>query len=479
MRLSLRDYQEEAVQNIRTAFSSHRSVLFTLATGGGKTVIFSYITENAAKKGNKIMIVVHRQELVLQSSLSLSDLGVKHHIVAPEKVKAQCARKQIEKHGRCDISENTNVAIASVQTLVRRLHELEGVKLLIIDEAHHSQAASWRKVIDYSSKAKVLGVTATPIRLDGKGLANFYDAIVIGKQTDWLIKNEYLSPIKIFAPEQTEDMSQVKKRYGDFVLSEAEGIFDKPTITGSAIAQYQKHCDGQPAIAYCCSISHAVHTAELFKKKGYNAIQIDGSTDKSIRYKAIDDLAAGRVHLISSVDIISEGTDVPIVGCGILLRPTQSQSLYLQQVGRVLRKYPGKECAYILDHVGNIFRHGHPQIDRDWQLTHTKIKNEKAIAIKQCKQCYYCYPPEPVCPNCGHKEEPKGRAPLVEREGELKEVSPDWAGGVDVISAPLKKVSGKARTLADLQELGRLKGYKPGWAYNVWKSRNERKTRKS
>lgn len=451
----LRDYQKKDVGSIREAFTEHNDVLYVLPTGGGKTIVFCYITENAIKKNNSVCILVHRQELVYQASMALKNLQIEHSIIAP---------LHFERHSY--INDNANVAIASVQTLVRRLELLKKYNLLIIDECHHQAAGSWVKIKN-AFNGKTLGVTATPKRLDGKGLKNFFSVMIKGKSTKWLIENNYLSPIKIFAPTTLPNLTNVRKKYGEFILSEAQKEIDKPTITGDAIAQYKKHCDRKPAIAYCCSVDHAEHTAESFRHAGYRAICLEGNTKKDVRHNAIADLASGNLDVITNCEIITEGVDVPVVTAAIMLRPTKSLSLYLQMVGRVLRKADNKDHAYILDHVGNVFTHGLPTLEHNWQLEYTKEKKKDiSLSVSHCKVCFAIYMKSDKCPYCGHIQEKKlAELPQIVK-GELVEIKPEWAEGHDIKNEPLRNILWRAKTYDQLVEIQKARGYKPGWVFH-------------
>jgi superfamily II DNA or RNA helicase len=354
--------------------------------------------------------------------------------------------------------------------------------LIIVDEAHHATGkTTWGKVLQFYSRAKVLGVTATPARLDGQGLGvaadGFFDAMVMGPSVADLTAQGYLSPAVVYAPKTQLDLSGVKTRGGDYAQNELAAAMDKATITGDSVATYRKNCDGQPAIAFCASVAHAEHVAEAFRAAGYRAASVDGGMDSKTRADRVADLGNGRLQVLTSCDIISEGVDIPIVSAAILLRPTQSLSLYLQQVGRVLRPFPGKPHATINDHVGNVFRHGLPDDDREWSLE-GKPKGKKktdndAVSVKQCEQCYTVHRPAPVCPHCGFVYRVQSRE-IEQVAGELEQVQRAPVIPPEKLAA--KKEQSSARSLEDLVEIGRKRGYPHphAWASHVWKSRQAR-----
>lgn len=456
----LRPYQADAVSNLRASYASgKRAPLFVLPTGGGKTFVFTYVSQQAVARGKSVCILVHRQELLLQASRSLREMGVAHGLISP-----RFARN------------NEPVQIASVQTLIRRLKRYpEQFDLIVIDEAHHAVAGSWRKIIDLMPDARILGVTATPIRTDGQGLSDVFDDLVVGVSMSSLIDMGFLVRPIVYAPPTAVDLTGVRKRGGDFDSAQLTERMDKPTITGSAVEHYRKLCAGKPAIAFCASVAHSQHVAEQFRAAGFKSVSLDGTMLDTERKAALDGLANGSIHVLTSCDIVSEGTDIPVVEAAILLRPTQSTGLYIQQVGRALRSAPGKTKAIILDHVGNVLRHGMPDEQRDWTLDgivkgKAANDNEPDISVKQCERCFAVFKPSPVCPQCGHVHAIKERA-LTETEGELKEVDP---AAIEAMRREQRREIGKARTLEDLQKIAKERGYSKGWAYHIHKARGQR-----
>lgn len=233
---------------------------------------------------------------------------------------------------------------------------------------------------------------------------------------------------RVFAPPLRESLDGVHTKGGDFDAKEMADILDRPTITGDAVEHYRQMADGRPAIVFCCNRRHANHVAEQFQAAGYRFEVIDGTIEDTERDRLIESLANGRVQGLVSVDVISEGTDIPVAEVAIMLRATQSLSLFLQQAGRVLRPAEGKEYGLILDHVGNALRHGLPHADQDWTLEGRKRKKrgprddvDDNINILQCPSCYQVHEPRPSCPHCGHVYEVRNSAP-TQREGTLQEI---------------------------------------------------------
>jgi len=452
---ALRPNQSASVEDIRVSYlNGNRSPLLVYPTGGGKTIIFSYITNEASKRGKSVLILVHRIELLRQTSEKLTEYNVPHGLINP---------KYTPKYYE-------TVQVASVQTLVRRLDKIPTPDLIIIDEAHHATAGQWNKILDYFPDAKTLGVTATPIRTDGKGLDSCFDDLVKGPSIMDLIELGYLAQPKVYAPPNDIDFASMRTQMGDFKKDDANDAVDRPTITGDAVAHYRKLCDGAPAVAFCVSVAHAHHVAEQFRGAGYLAESVDGSMSDEERVRILGGLDNGTVQIVCSCDIISEGTDIPKIAAAILLRPTMSEGLYLQQVGRALRVCDGKDYAVILDHVGNTKRHGMPTQDREWSLKGRKKKKrsereEVNIGIAQCDNCFAVFSPAPVCPECGEIIKETARKAPEEVGGELVEVSA-------IVKKAARMEVGRARTKEDLVRIASERGYKKGWVYQMMKLKN-------
>jgi len=364
--------------------------------------------------------------------------------------------------------------------------EVEGLRTyvangFVVHNCHHARANSWDTIIKAFPAAKILGVTATPARLDGSGMGSHcgghFDSMVNGPTLSTLVTRGYLSKPRLYAPPVGADLGNLHKRFGEFKQGEVAAAMDKPVITGSAVEHYRKICNGVPAIAFCASIAHAEHVADQFRAAGFQAASIDGNMNDTDRKNRIAALGNGGLHVLTSCDVVSEGTDVPVVGAAILLRPTASLSLVLQQIGRALRVYPGKEHATILDHVGNIDRHGlHflglPQGDIEWSLD-GEVKRKKSsddeptLKVKQCPQCYAVHMPEPRCPFCGHEYKPEGRQ-IEEVAGELHEIDQKLHAERLAKAEELKakqfrgREEGRCQTLDDWERLGQARGY-AGW----------------
>lgn len=468
--IHLRPYQENCISEIRNSLKyGKKAPLLVAPTGSGKTVMFAYIAQNTSSRAKRVWILVHRIELLRQTSKALMELGVKHGIINPK------------------FTPNTyaQVQVASVQTLIRRMDKYPPPDLIIIDEAHHAVGKNtWGRVLESFPRAFKLGVTATPCRSDGIGLGveagGHFDDLIIGPTVSELIELGFLVNPIIYAPPTKLDLTGLRTKMGDYEKKELASRVDKPTITGNAIDHYKRICPGTPAVVFCVSVEHAKHVAEEFRSAGFKAQHADGSLEDDQRKRILNGLDDGYVQVVTSCDLISEGTDIPAIGCAILLRPTQSKSLFLQQVGRALRPCKGKDRAIILDHVGNVLNHGLPTDERDWSLEgeqkkkRGKKKEEPTVKLNQCESCFAMFEPQPVCPQCGTVRKLKEHRPK-EVEGELMAID-------EVRAAQIKKQSrmevGKAQSLKELEAIARQRGYKPGWARHVWKAKQD-KLRKS
>ena len=456
LRVILRDYQSALIEDTRAQYTAGlRSVLAVLPTGGGKTVIFCSIARSAAERGKNVIMIMHRHQLIRQTSVALD--GTPHGIIRAGTTPDPTQRLQI----------------ASVGTLVNRIDQYTP-DLLIFDEAHHCTANTYAQIVEAYPSAHVLGVTATPCRTDGTGLRSAgFQVLVEGPTTQELTDRGYLSPAEVYAP-SVIDVSSIASRGGDYTKGGLVEVADKPSITGDAITHYRKHCDGQPAIAFCVSVAHADHVAAAFRAAGYQSAAIHGKHTDTERETMIADLGAGRMDVLTSCELISEGVDVPVVSCGIMLRPTQSKALALQQMGRVLRPAPGKTHATILDHAGNCARHGLPTTPQEWTLDGAKrtrkTDTENPVPVRQCGACYFLHKTADTCPKCGTEYPPQSRD-VETKTGELERLD---AAHVELERQRRKKEQRNARTLEDLIALGKQRGYSHGWAYQIHKLRSNR-----
>ncbi len=462
--MQLRKYQTDTITKTANSFRHGKlAPLIVLPTGAGKTVIFSEISKRAVQKNNNVLILVHRRELIKQASQKLANIKVPHGIIA-------AGFK----------TSNHQIQVASVQTIVRRLRSTSfKPALIIIDEAHHSVAGSWKKVLDHFPNAKRIGVTATPCRLSGEGLREMFDDLILGPTVKKLVKAGFLSPHKVFGAPQKINFKKIKMRGGDYATDQLAEEMLKADITGDAVTQYKKHANGLSAIAFCVNIEHAESVKAKFNNSGISADIITGSMNTDDRDQVINGLSTGKTQVLVSIEVVSEGFDLPSVSCAILLRKTASLGLYLQQVGRILRPQENK-TAIVLDHVGNTITHGFIDDPRNWSLDtpkKSKKNQEKAPAVQTCKQCFATYSPQPACPECGYFAPIKTRE-ITEQEGELIELKRTEVRLRQAEKDQAKMLIRKARSLEELKAVARRLGYKQGWAFKMYHTRqNKGKTR--
>jgi DNA repair protein RadD len=347
---------------------------------------------------------------------------------------------------------------------------------LLVHNCHHLPCKSWSDVLAKIGKCFMVGLSASPCRNDGRGLGNYFGAMVMGLNIRQLVAQGFLSPFRTFVPAQV-DTSGLHVRGGDYVTAEAEALVDTPSITGCAVSEYRKLCHDKRAIVFCTSIQHSKHVAEQFRAAGYAAVHIDGTTDDHLRDMAIDDFERGAIRVLCNVDLCGEGLSINAIECVILLRPTQSLGLYIQQVGRGLRTWPGKECLTILDHVGNTMKFGFIDEPREWTLEGDADKRKKkpAPGIRVCPKCFAASPARAtVCVECGTPFEVKPRQNVEEREGELIELTAE-----QIAKKRERMAQGQATTLAQLENIARITGKKPGWAMHVMAGREAKKRRQA
>jgi len=443
MKINLRDYQQSLFSEIHAAVrSGSKRPLVVAPTGAGKTWLFCYTVGKTAAAGNRAVILVHRQELLEQTSATLKSFGIPHGKIAaghrPDPLQL--------------------VQVAMVATLVNRLNHLPKPSLFVVDEAHHGAAGSYLKIFNHFPDAYIIGFTATPERLDGKGLGDVFDNIVYGPSVQWLMDNGHLSTCKYYAPPSDLDMSSVHTSRGDYVRSELAEAIGKSSIMGDAVKHYRRLSDGMPAVAFCVNIDHAHQTAEAFNAAGIPAGVIDGKMSRHDRKHIVDDLGSGRIKVLTSCEIINEGFDLPVVTTAILIRKTQSLGLHLQQIGRVLRTHRDKSHSIVIDHVGNLARHGIAEQEREWSLegrTKQARKESQGDRFTQCGECYALFMGT-ECDECGWtKPKPAAIAETID---------------VDLVEFAVKSPK-DAKDYKELVKMAKAKGYKPGWAWYQAKER--------
>jgi superfamily II DNA or RNA helicase len=331
----------------------NRSVIIQLPTGGGKTICFSHVVAEANAKGQKALILAHREELIKQAADKIAPIAG----IEPGIIKAGY---------KADYSRS--IQVASVQSLTRRLTKCPQFDLIVVDEAHHSTAKSYRSILSHFANSQVLGVSATPVRLDGGGFRGLFDELICGATVKQLIEMGSLSRYKYYAPAQSMSLCGVRKRGGDYRQEQIESANPSASVAADCLKAYWYYLDGKQVVIFAVSVAHSQAIACSFSVNGIRAAHLDGSSDSQTRSLTMVAFRAGQIQVLTNCALFDEGLDIPGLDGVILARPTASLGRYLQMVGRGLRVSEGKEYAIIIDLAGNYQRLGLPCDDRVWSL---------------------------------------------------------------------------------------------------------------
>lgn len=413
------------------------TVLAVLPTGGGKTVCFAYAIAN--HPGGAVAIA-HRSELVSQMSLALAREGVRHRVIGPVSLQRSIARLHMTELQRLFVDPGARCAVAGVDTLVRMDKAdpwFAQVSLWVQDEAHHVLADNkWGDACAMFPNARGLGVTATPVRADGKGLGRhadgLMDAMVVGPTMRELIERGYLCDYRVFAPPSDIDLSHVTTSAGgDYSPPKLKAARRQSHITGDVVQHYLRIAPGKLGITFDTDVESATETAAAFRAAGVPAEVVSSNTPDEARINILRRFRNREYLQLVNVDLFGEGFDLPAIEVVSMARPTQSYGLYCQQFGRALRPLAGKDRAIIIDHVGNVLRHGLPDAYREWSLDRRERRSrstpQDVIPVRTClnPECMSVY--ERVykaCPFCGTEVVPAGRNAPELVDGDLTELDP-------------------------------------------------------
>ena len=390
----LRDYQIEICESVREAFKKHRSVMMQMPTGTGKTVVLASLVQQYMDKGLElrdqhcqVLIVAHRIELTEQMGEHLKRYGIEYGVIA----------------GGRKTKEAEPVIVASIQTLSSKLSSLSSLlspSLIIIDEAHHAVAKTYRQLWDVWPEARFLGLTATPYRLSGEGFTDLFDVLVDSWSMKRFIAEGWLSAFDYYSIRPDSDdqklIDNLKKRGadGDFQMKELHDTLDVTPCIERLFESFEQFAFDMKGIVYAIDIAHAEHIAEYYREQGVNALALSSKTDMKERKEAVEAFRASSVivhhqllkdkpiQVLVSVDLFSEGFDCPDVEFIQIARPTLSLAKYLQMIGRGLRPNKGKECCTIIDNVGMYRRFGLPSGERDWGMFFEGLKDERIKELK-------------------------------------------------------------------------------------------------
>lgn len=379
----LYSHQEALLKEVyQRLYEGMRSIMVVSPAGSGKSVLIATIIKQLTDKKDHILFMVHRKELIDQIQQSLIENEV----------------------------DLTYVTILSVIKTKNRLSELPKPTLIITDETHHAKAKTYMEIYDYFADVSRIGFTATPVRLSGEGFEDVYECLVEGQSVSWLIDNHYLAPFEYYSLPMI-DRKKLKTRSGEFTNQSISRALQGQTIYGKVIETYLAKANGQQAILYAHSVEYSEYFTNAFNNAGIKAVHVDASTPKSERERIMKGFKEKEFQVICNVDLISEGFNVPDCSTVILLRPTQSLTLFVQQSMRGMRYRPQKK-AIIIDHVGNYLKHGLPDTQRLWTLSGIDKEQEEA-KLHECPNCFSVFEnwlieesnqsTIYICPNCGNR----------------------------------------------------------------------------
>lgn len=410
-RVKLRQYQHEAVERVRAEFTAgHRRVLLVAPTGSGKTVMFAALAASHAAAGRRVIVVAHRRELLTQAAGKLRASGI----------------RDVGIHrGRANSTNpDAPVQVVAIQALRSGAFPAD---LVIVDEAHHTPAESYKKLLDLYPDAEHLGATATPWWGAGKGLGDYFQAAVVATTVRELTDAGYLARVRMFThPHTLRDLNLrgVKQSGGDYDITAVSARVDRPALLGDMVEHWQSHAGGARTLAFAASVEHSKHIVERFRAAGIAAEHLDGKTPDDERAAILARLASGETRIVSNYNVLTEGFDAPAVGCVILARPTKRAGVYLQAVGRGMRVDGENTSVVVLDHAGGCITHGLPDEERAVRLDVVETERGGGVPVRRCPCCGLCVPLGTLeCPECA--ETLRGAVPTEEPSGALVEVLAD------------------------------------------------------
>ncbi|MCP3464476.1 DEAD/DEAH box helicase [Bradyrhizobium sp. CCGUVB23] len=457
----LRPYQAMVIEEFwRAVEAGQRRIIIVAPTASGKTVIARAIIEQARCKASSSLFLAHRREIITQTSNKLR--GIPHGVIRPGDQPRPFELVQV----------------ASVQTLHRRAikagtMELPEAQYVIVDEAHHVVARSYQSIIEHYPDAVLLGLTATPCRGDGRGLGNVFQVMLQCPQVGELVAQGYLVGTKVYAPVDP-DLHGVHIRHGDYVESELADRMDKPKLVGDIISNWYKFGERRKTVCFATSVRHSVHIRDEFIASGVRAEHIDGTTPMDERDATLARLASGELEVVTNCMVLTEGWDMPVLGCIILARPTKQMGLYRQMIGRGLRPAADKPNCIVIDHSGATYRLGFAEDYVEWTLdpdhhaensTHAARTGDRpgGPRIVECQDCGAARVGGMACLSCGYLPAPSPCA-------------------IEVIDGDLGLVasSRRARPHSDdphlrdewhsmLAGIAAERGYKPGWVAHQYR----------
>lgn len=447
--IELHEFQQQAIDDLRRGLmEGHRRQLLALATGGGKTVVASHMIRSAARNGHRSTFIVDRIELVEQAARHLADIGLRVGIMQGDNTWVQ---------------PDDEVVVASIQTIRSRGAPTAG--FVIIDEAHILHRAHIELMQRWDA-VPFIGLSATPLRPD---LGQHFTNLVRGPAVRWLIEHGFLTPVRAFCPraDQLEDLlSEVRVQGGDYRAGELSQAINRKELIGDIVSTWKAKAEDRPTLVFAIDIAHSKAIIDDFLGEGIAAAHLDAYTPKEERREIIDAFRAGEVRVLSSVNVLGIGFDVPDAACGILARPTLSEALHMQQMGRLIRIAPGKIDALLLDHAGNTVRFGLPQHfevpdlgEEEHTPTRTKRQQRKLVVCSECGAVIE--PDQMICPGCGI-DRPTRSSRITYRDGGLVEYGSDGDG-----DAPQDEHGWYRAFIWNAER----RGHKRGWAFYAFQAK--------
>lgn len=421
----LRGYQLNLIDRIARAMAAgYKKILVVLPTGGGKTIIAKTLVEACIEQALGGMFLVHRRELIRQTGETFGNGGMDYGTIM----------------GKLPIDNSKLLQLASIQTLVGRLPLVNRPKLMLVDETHHAVARQWYRILEWFSDSYVVGLTATPERLDGRGLREAgYEILIEGPTVAELMAMGYLVRDYSYYGPDAPDSSELHFHTRAFE-QEAAAYSEEPRIVGSVVKHYLKRAEGTQGIVFAQNIRHSMMLAEAFCKRGVRAQHVDGTTDEDLRDRYDKMFKNGELDILTNVNLFTEGYDVPRITYVGIARISDSLAFHRQALGRGMRPFEGKDRAIFCDHAGNWQRGlGLPDTPVKWSLDgHKKGRTGVALAaaevepVKQCGECFLIVKSGVhECPRCGREFPIKTRAQVKQdKKAELVEIRKEMAAAL-------------------------------------------------
>ena len=462
MAYKLRNYQKELIYRIRQSLASgHRHIIVQSPPRTGKTVVMAEIAKRATDRANSVCFIVHRKEVLEQAKATFQEQGV----------------------------DPALLEAGMVQSLTRHVDTMQAPEVILIDEAHHALAKSYTRILESFPQAYVLLFTATPVRTGRNQLDQIADDIIVGKSIKELTSQGFLAPFKYYAAKDkdVDDQKLRRSSTGDYVAASIEEAVSHK-IYSHTVDEYLTKADGKQAVVYTYSVEAANHLAGEFNARGITAEAVDATTPPQVRDMAVQKFRDQQLKVLVNVNLFTEGIDLPIVDCVIMVSPTMSLALYMQFSMRCLNPRPGK-IATIIDQVGNWERFGLPNSDRDWKaLAKSKAGPAKSlkkggVQVIQCSDCFGVVEKAEVadnaCPLCGYNplvkkrdyEEQKAELLEITESDQVKRIKKIISDQV-MLNISTKRVD-QLQSRQEFEAYAKLHGYKPGWVWYMWNKKRK------